>query len=151
MNLVRKHSTKVFLKPKRPVWNSSVNAAHRRSKAALKQWKASAKPNSPTNPARELHLKVKRKFRKALRAWKHEKDFLFYSIWTWITIQTKYFVNLALSPIWLTTLRSITSGNKVLEGWATHFESYGQPSSHNYDYAIWSIWESHPSPPLGSR
>ena len=70
---------KVFLKHKRPGWNSSVNAAHRRSKAAWKQWKASGKPNSPTNPARESYLKVKRDFCKALGAWKHEQDFLFYS------------------------------------------------------------------------
>ena len=26
-----------------------------------------------------------------------------------------------------------TSGNRILEGWATYFESLGQPSSHNYD------------------
>ena len=70
---------KVFLKHKRPGWNSSVDAAHRRSKATWKQSKASGKPNSLTNPARESYLKVKRDFRKALRAWKLEQDFLFYT------------------------------------------------------------------------
>ena len=70
---------KVFLKHKRPGWNSSVNTAHRRSKAAWKLWKASGKPNCPTNPVRESYLKAKRDFRKTLRAWKHEQDFLFYS------------------------------------------------------------------------
>ena len=47
---------KAFLKHKRPGWNSSVNAVHRHSKAAWKLWKASGKPNCPTNPFRKLYL-----------------------------------------------------------------------------------------------
>ena len=48
--------SKALLKHKRPGWNSSANAVHRHSKAAWKLWKASGKPNCPTNPIRKSYL-----------------------------------------------------------------------------------------------
>ena len=48
--------SKALLKHKTPGWNSSVNAVHRHSKAAWKLWKASGKPNCPTNPVRKSYL-----------------------------------------------------------------------------------------------
>ena len=131
---------KAFLKHKRPGWNSSVNAAHRHSKAAWKLWKASGKPNCPTNPVRELHFKAKRDFRKTLRAWKHEQDFLFYSNMDLNHNSDKLFRLLRNKSGTQPNLtnhihvdKQIFSGNRILKGWANHFESLGQPSSHNYD------------------
>ena len=38
-----------------------------------------ANPNKPTSPGRDSYLKVKREFRKALRAWKRDQNFSFYA------------------------------------------------------------------------
>ena len=78
---------KIFLKHKRPGWNPSLNTPCRRSKAIWKQWKASDKPNSPTNPARESYLRQNVTSIRLSEFGSTSRVFFCIPIWTWITTQ----------------------------------------------------------------
>ena len=100
----------------------------------------SGKPNCPTNPVRESYLKAKRDFHKTLKAWKHEQDLLFCSNMDLNHNSDKIFRLLRNKSGTQPNLTNhihvhnhVFSGNRILEEWANHFESLGQPSSHNYD------------------
>ena len=111
----------------KPGWNSSVNAAH------WKLWKLSNNPNNPINPARESYLKAKREFHKALRAWIQDQDFSFNaSLDLNRLLRNKSGTQPNLTNRILID-NQVYSGNRILEGWAKHFENLGQPFNHDFD------------------
>ena len=132
---------KLFQNYEKPGWNSSVNAAHRCSKAAWKRWKLSDNPNNSASPARESYLKAKCEFQKTLRAWKHDQDFSFYASLdlnhnsdklTFPTFAEQIGTQPNLTNCILID-NQVYSGSRILEGWAKHFKNLGQPSNHDYD------------------
>jgi len=129
---------KAFLRLKRPGWNSSANAAHRCSKAAWKQWKWVGRPSDPTNPVRESYLKAKREFHNALRTWKWDQDFSFY---TSLDLNHSYFnsyvPNLVPSQTWLIIFLS----TRVLRKWDPWRMGYPlwKPSDHDNDQSFLNI------------